>query len=234
MLLHLCLQTERQTDYIHNIKPYFDQRKKIQNCNSYFRWLATGDSLETISFSYRLVMAHLPNRNGHVQTYTRKTDAWGEATTTEERWKETASEFYGLWNFPNCLGHWTASMWPSSSYSNYKETLSDVLKLFLTPTTTFQQQTLVSIGKTAIEEFWCTRSGLVRTWSRDRHLVQLIPFVSCSRHVVLLHNTRTTTPRLCIFRKSITIHQCTTLLQVPLASIPPHKFVPPLCWYYRL
>jgi hypothetical protein len=43
-----------------------------------------------------------------------------------------------------------------------------------------------------------------------------------------------TIPKFCIFRKSITIHHCVALLQVALMSIPPHKFVCPPCWYYRL
>jgi hypothetical protein len=45
---------------------------------------------------------------------------------------------------------------------------------------------------------------------------------------------RITTPKLCIFRKSITLHHCMPLLQVALVSIPPHRFVRPPCWYYRL
>jgi hypothetical protein len=39
--------------------------------------------------------------------------------------------------------------------------------------------------------------------------------------------------KICIFRKS-TIHYCIALLQVALVSTPPHKFVRPPCWYYRL
>jgi hypothetical protein len=45
---------------------------------------------------------------------------------------------------------------------------------------------------------------------------------------------RITPPKFYIFRKSITIHHCTALLQVALVSIPPHKFVRPPCWYYQL
>jgi hypothetical protein len=45
---------------------------------------------------------------------------------------------------------------------------------------------------------------------------------------------RSTIPKFCIFRKSITVRHCNALLQVTLVSIPPHKFVRPPCWYYGL
>jgi hypothetical protein len=45
---------------------------------------------------------------------------------------------------------------------------------------------------------------------------------------------RITIPKFCISRKYITMHHCMALLQVALVSIPPHKFVRPPYWYYRL
>jgi hypothetical protein len=45
---------------------------------------------------------------------------------------------------------------------------------------------------------------------------------------------RITVPKFGIFRKSITTPRYMALLQVALVSIPPHKFVRPPCWYYRL
>jgi hypothetical protein len=45
---------------------------------------------------------------------------------------------------------------------------------------------------------------------------------------------RITTPKLCIFLKSVTKRHCMTLLQVALVSIPSHKFVLSPCWYYLL
>jgi hypothetical protein len=44
----------------------------------------------------------------------------------------------------------------------------------------------------------------------------------------------TTTSKFPIFRKSITSHHTTTLLQVAVVWIPHHKFVCPSCWYYQL
>jgi hypothetical protein len=53
--------------------------------------------------------------------------------------------------------------------------------------------------------------------------------------IMLFYTTqRITAPMVCIFQTSLIIHHCMALLQVVLVSIPPHKFVHPPCWYYRL
>lgn len=69
------------------------------------RYLATGDSYKTISFSYRL---------GHSTVYRIVIDTCLEIVNkllnevmpfpTENKWKEIANEFWRCWNFPNCLG----------------------------------------------------------------------------------------------------------------------------------
>jgi hypothetical protein len=41
-------------------------------------------------------------------------------------------------------------------------------------------------------------------------------------------------PKFCIFRKSVTIYHRTDVPQLALVSIPPHKPLPPPCWYFRL
>jgi len=97
--------------------------------------LATGDSLKTISFSYRL---------GHSTVYTIVIDTCRAiinkllsevmAEPTESRWKEIAEDFWTYWNFPNCIGaldgkHIVIQAPPNSGslYFNYKKTFSIVL-----------------------------------------------------------------------------------------------------------
>lgn len=101
----------------------------------FLRYLATGDSLKTISFSYRL---------GHATVHkivmdtcriiTENLMAEMLPTPTEEMWKSIADNFYKLWNFPNCLGamdgkHITiqAPQNSGSLFFNYKKTFSVVL-----------------------------------------------------------------------------------------------------------
>lgn len=101
----------------------------------FFRFLTTGDSFQTISFSYRL---------GHSTVYNIVRDTcrvicdnlMSEVlpNPNEEMWKSIAEDYYSLWNFPNCLGaldgkHITIQAPPNSGslYFNYKKTFSVVL-----------------------------------------------------------------------------------------------------------
>ncbi|XP_031357873.1 protein ALP1-like [Photinus pyralis] len=98
-------------------------------------YLATGDSLNTISFSYRM---------GHSTVFkiVRETcqiiaeNLMSELmpTPTEEMWKTIANDFYQMWNFPNCMGaidgkHVNIQAPPNSGsmFFNYKKTFSIVL-----------------------------------------------------------------------------------------------------------
>jgi len=100
-----------------------------------FRFLATGDSFKTISFSYRL---------GHATVYKIVIDTCQSIVKnlmtevmpqpTEERWKQISNDFWNVWNFPNCLGaldgkHVTiqAPANSGSNFFNYKKTFSVVL-----------------------------------------------------------------------------------------------------------
>jgi hypothetical protein len=97
--------------------------------------LATGDSLKTISFSYRL---------GHSTVYTIVIDTCKAIINklmtevmpmpTEKKWKEIADKFWTYWNFPNVIGaldgkHIVTQALPNSGslYFNYKKTFSIVL-----------------------------------------------------------------------------------------------------------
>lgn len=97
--------------------------------------MATGDSLKTISFSYRM---------GHSTVYqiVRETlkiiseNLMNELmpTPTEEMWKNIANDFFRMWNFPDCLRamngkHVTIQAPPNtgSMFFNYKKTFSIIL-----------------------------------------------------------------------------------------------------------
>jgi hypothetical protein len=78
-------------------------------------------------------------------------------------------------------------------------------------------------GSVLVSHAWCCR---IESWSNQNFyapttlLFYILPII--------------TFPKFCIFRKSIPIHYCMALLQVTVLSTPPHKFVRPPCWYYRL
>jgi hypothetical protein len=79
------------------------------------------------------------------------------------------------------------------------------------------------------------RTGLAHMGSQDRIFVKpKYFFLSCSRLIVILHYTKNYYTEVLYFPEIKTIHHCKALLQVALVSIPPHKFVRPPCWYYRL
>ena len=100
------------------------------------RFLATGDSMQTTAFSYRL---------GH-STVCRIIDDTCEAIwnalavdylrppSSQEDWKRISESFYRLWNFPNCIGAidgkhivMQAPHRSGSTFFNYKKTHSIVL-----------------------------------------------------------------------------------------------------------
>jgi hypothetical protein len=101
----------------------------------YFRFLATGDSFQTIAFSYRM---------GHatVQQIVKETTLVLWKTLCNEympppnmnTWRNIENEFFEKWNYPNCVGaidgKHIVMQCPSSSgslYYNYKGTFSIVL-----------------------------------------------------------------------------------------------------------
>lgn len=101
----------------------------------YFRFLATGDSLKTISFSYRLGVTTVWKII--IETCRAIVDELMPKvmpSPTQEKWNEIAIEFWEIWNFQNCLGALDgkhvliqAPANSGSEYFNYKKSFSIVL-----------------------------------------------------------------------------------------------------------
>lgn len=121
----------------------------------YFRFLATGDSLKTISFSFRLghtTVQEIVNETCKIITETLLEEMLPRPTT--EMWLSIANDFYTNWNFPNCLGaldgkHVTVQA-PANSGSmffNYKKTFSIVLLALVDARYNFIAVNVGSYGK---------------------------------------------------------------------------------------
>ncbi|KAL4104375.1 hypothetical protein QTP88_019676 [Uroleucon formosanum] len=120
--------TKQNTHFREAIPP----KEKLAVC---LRFLGTGDSYQTIAFSFRL---------GHSTVQSIVLEVYSAIIFTlkdeyipipgEEDWKRIAKEFWEIWNFPNCIGaldgkHVVIEAPPNSGslYFNYKKTFSIVL-----------------------------------------------------------------------------------------------------------
>ncbi|XP_050676761.1 uncharacterized protein LOC126973478 [Leptidea sinapis] len=102
---------------------------------TFLRFLATGDSFKTISFTYRMgrsTVGSIVHRTSRVVIEVLLNEVM--PAPTEDRWNEIAIEFWERWQFPNCIGaldgkHVTiqAPKASGSLYWNYKKTYSIVL-----------------------------------------------------------------------------------------------------------
>uniref|UniRef100_A0A8C6WH76 DDE Tnp4 domain-containing protein n=1 Tax=Neogobius melanostomus TaxID=47308 RepID=A0A8C6WH76_9GOBI len=85
------------------------------------RFLASGDSLLSLSFAYRLGHATVQNSVHMVFAAIAKIMLPEFLPKpTEDTWREISLDFWERWNFPNCLGS-------GSLFFNYKKTFSVVL-----------------------------------------------------------------------------------------------------------
>ncbi len=94
-----------------------------------------GDLFKTISFSYQVghsTVTYIVNKTCKVLCKVLVKEYM--KTPMEEKWMSIADEFFGKWNFPNCLGaldgkHIVMQAPPSSGslYYNYKGSHSIVL-----------------------------------------------------------------------------------------------------------
>jgi len=100
-----------------------------------FRFLASGNSQITVSFSYRIAPSTV-----HSIIISTCEAIWNKLfptelpQPTEEEWKKKGEEFYSLWQFPNCIGandekhiEIQAPHNSGSLFFNYKKTFPVVL-----------------------------------------------------------------------------------------------------------
>ena len=100
-----------------------------------FRFLASGNSQISMSFSYRIALSIV-----HSIIISTREAIWNKLTPTElpqlteEEWKKQGEEFYSVWQFPNCIGaidgKHTEIQAPHNSGSlffKYRKTISVVL-----------------------------------------------------------------------------------------------------------
>ena len=103
------------------------------------RFLATGDSQQTISFSYRIGLTTVSNIIAEtcdalwiaLQDYI-------TSPSKPEEWKQFADDFWNVWNFPMCCGaidgkHLVMQCPPGagSNYFNYKGTFIYILFIYI-------------------------------------------------------------------------------------------------------
>uniref|UniRef100_A0A8D3C299 DDE Tnp4 domain-containing protein n=1 Tax=Scophthalmus maximus TaxID=52904 RepID=A0A8D3C299_SCOMX len=120
--------TRQNTNYRAAIEP--KQRLAVG-----LRYLASGDSLISLAFNYRLGHTTVMNSVHMVCAAIEKVMMQTFLPRpTEDTWKEVAQRFWEKWNFPNCLGaidgkHIVIQAPPLSGslYFNYKKTFSIVL-----------------------------------------------------------------------------------------------------------
>ena len=100
------------------------------------RFLATGDSMQTIAFSYRLGHSTVCNiiKDTCDALWCVLAPEYLRTPSCADDWKKISEGFYRQWNFPNCIGaidgkHVVMQAPPSagSMYYNYKQTHSIVL-----------------------------------------------------------------------------------------------------------
>uniref|UniRef100_UPI001478F110 protein ALP1-like n=1 Tax=Osmia lignaria TaxID=473952 RepID=UPI001478F110 len=120
-----------------------------------FKFLATGDSYQTIAFSYRL--GHSTVRSICLDVCNAINEillAEYIPTPCKEKWLEIANEMWTMWNFPNCLGaldgkHVTIQA-PANSgslYFNYKKSFSIILLALVDANCKFIAVDVGSYGK---------------------------------------------------------------------------------------
>ena len=102
----------------------------------HFRYLATGESLQSLSFSFRIGRSTISSIISDVcrAIWTNLADQHIKMPQTTNEWQEISNEFYNMWQFPNCLGaidgkHVVITAPPNtgSVHFNYKGTFSVVL-----------------------------------------------------------------------------------------------------------
>lgn len=131
---------------------YILHQKKI---SPFFRFLATGESYESLSFAFRISPSYLSRIIRKVlQLCSDKLPSTFMPATTSQDFLAMAKEFEQKWNFPNCIsavdGKHVRIFCPRHSVSqffNYKDFFSVVLLAFVDANYKFVMVDIGSYGR---------------------------------------------------------------------------------------
>ncbi|XP_052864342.1 uncharacterized protein LOC128270952 [Anopheles cruzii] len=85
-----------------NRREAIDPRERLAVC---LRYLATGDSFQTIAISFRMGISTVTGIVGQVcEQIWNVLQPVAMPAPTRHTWETTAADFYNLWGFPNCVG----------------------------------------------------------------------------------------------------------------------------------
>lgn len=150
---HLLSKIETKiTKKLSRFRRPISPRQKLMVC---LRYLATGDTMQTIAFSFRLGHSTVHNIVKEVCTVIIDCMLSEEMPTpTEADWLRIAQEFWDIWNYPNCIGaidgkyvQIVAPPKSGSQFFNYKQTFSVVLLALVDANYKFIAVDIGSYGK---------------------------------------------------------------------------------------
>ncbi|KAG7156527.1 antagonist of life heterochromatin protein 1-like 2 [Homarus americanus] len=93
--------------FIQKLDTKFGQAISPEQCLSVtLRYLATGESCQSLEFQYRINHNSISSIIPEVcrALYTALKGTYLKLPTTSDEWQDVASTFYTLWNFPMCIG----------------------------------------------------------------------------------------------------------------------------------
>lgn len=109
---YLRMNTDSFTELLRLIEPSITKQNVVRSpipahtrLEICLRYLATGDSMHSISFAFRIglnTVSKIVSETCHAIWNNLKDKVFPE--NSENVWQQKANEFEKLWNFPNCIG----------------------------------------------------------------------------------------------------------------------------------
>jgi len=109
----LRMDTTTFMDIVEELKPHIESRTPRPDRISAgekvaltLRYLATGDSYQSLKFAFRVSPQSLSNIIPQVcdAIYSVYREKFLKIPSTENEWEKIGKQFFELWNFPNCIG----------------------------------------------------------------------------------------------------------------------------------